>query len=127
MSYVEMMFEILAAHHESACALEMLAQAIGGFTHGGPGGNGENEGGARGPKRPCSSRDFLGTHPSMFTPTAKPLDMKHWLCILKQKFQLLNVTDEQKVRFAGHQLLGSASAWWDTFNTMQLVDHHVTW
>ena len=37
------------------------------------------------------------------------------------------MTDEQKVRFAAQQLLGSASAWWDTFNTMQLVDHHVTW
>ena len=26
-----------------------------------------------------------------------------------------------------HQLLGSASAWWDMFNAMQLVDHRVTW
>ena len=25
------------------------------------------------------------------------------------------------------QLLESASAWWDTFNAMQLVDHWVTW
>ena len=23
--------------------------------------------------------------------------------------------------------MGSASAWWDTFNAMQLVDHRVTW
>ena len=37
------------------------------------------------------------------------------------------MTDEQKVRFVAQQLLGSASAWWDTFNTMQPVDHHVTW
>jgi hypothetical protein len=37
------------------------------------------------------------------------------------------VTDEQKVRFAALQLLGSASAWWDTFNAMQQVDHQVTW
>ena len=37
------------------------------------------------------------------------------------------MTDEQKVCFAAHQLLGSASAWWDTFNTMQPVEHHVTW
>jgi hypothetical protein len=40
---------------------------------------------------------------------------------------LLTVTDEQKVRFAAQQLLGSASAWWDTFNAMQQVDHRVTW
>jgi hypothetical protein len=37
------------------------------------------------------------------------------------------VTDQQKVRFAAQQLLGSASAWWDTFNAMQQVDHRVTW
>jgi hypothetical protein len=33
------------------------------------------------------------------------------------------VTNEQKVRFATQQLLGSTSAWWDTFNAMQSVDH----
>ena len=37
------------------------------------------------------------------------------------------MTEEQKVCFAAQQLLGSASAWWDTFNAMQLVDHHVIW
>ena len=105
----------------------MLAQAIGAFARGGPGGNGENGGGAYGPERPYSYQDFLGTHPSTFTPIAEPLDAEHWLRILEQKFQLLNVTDEQKVRFVGQQLLGSASAWWDTFNAMQPMDHHVTW
>jgi hypothetical protein len=47
--------------------------------------------------------------------------------VLEQKFLLLTVIDEQKVRFAAQQLLGSASAWWDTFNAMQQVDHRVTW
>ena len=37
------------------------------------------------------------------------------------------MTKEQKVRFAAQQLLGPASAWWDTFNAMQPMDHHVTW
>jgi len=31
------------------------------------------------------------------------------------------------VCFATQQLLGSTSAWWDTFNAMQPVDHRVTW
>ena len=75
--------EMLAAHRESACALEMLAQAIGGFARGGPSGNGGNRGGARGPKRPCSYQDFLGTHLPTFTPTVEPLDMEHWLRILE--------------------------------------------
>ena len=39
-------------------------------------------------------------HPPTFTPTAEPLDAEHWLRILEQKFQLLTVTEEQKVRFA---------------------------
>ena len=63
----------------------------------------------------------------MFTPTVEPLDVEHWLRILEQKFLLLIVTEEQKVRFAAQQLLGSTNAWWDTFNAMQPVDHRVTW
>ena len=35
MTHVEMMAEMLATRRESARALEMLAQAIGGFAHGG--------------------------------------------------------------------------------------------
>ena len=31
------------------------------------------------------------------------------------------------MRFAAQQLLGSTSAWWDTFNAMQPVDDCVTW
>ena len=82
------------------------------------GGNGGNEGSGHGPEGPCSYQDFLKMHPPMFTPSAKPLDSEHWLRILEQKFLLLNVTDEQKVRFVAQQLLGSMSAWWDTFNAM---------
>ena len=78
--------EMLVAHHESACALEMLALAIGGFAHGGLSGNEGNEGGARAPAEPCSYQDFLKTHPPTFTLTAEPLDMEHWLRILEQKF-----------------------------------------
>ena len=59
---------------------------------------------------PYSYQDFLKTHPPMFTPTAEPLDVEHWLRILEQKFLLLTVTKEQKVRFAAQQQLGSASA-----------------
>ena len=54
MTHAEMMVEMLAAHRESARAMELLAQAIGGFAHGGHGGNGGNRGGARGPEGPSS-------------------------------------------------------------------------
>jgi len=77
MTHAKMRAEMLAARHESARALEILAQTIGGFAHGGPGGNGRNGGGAHGPERPYSYKDFLGTHPPTFMPTAKPLDVKH--------------------------------------------------
>ena len=39
MTHAEMMAEMLAARRESAHALDMLAQAIGGFVRGGPGGD----------------------------------------------------------------------------------------
>jgi hypothetical protein len=38
---------------------------------------------------------------------------------MEQKFWLLGVADEPKVRFAAQQLLGSAGAWWDTFQAME--------
>ena len=81
MTHAEMMVEMMAAHRESARAMELLAQAIGGFTRGGHRGNGGNRGGARGPEGPCSYQDFLKTHPPMFTPMAEPLDAEHWLRI----------------------------------------------
>ncbi|XP_066341848.1 uncharacterized protein [Miscanthus floridulus] len=121
------MAEMLVARRESARALEMLAQVIGGFAHGGHGGNGGNKGGARGPEGLCSYQDFLKTHPPTFTLSVEPLDAEHWLHILEQKFLLPTITEEQKVRFVAQPLLGSASAWWDMFNAMQPVNHHVTW
>ena len=58
MTHAEMMAEMLAARRESARALEMLAQAISGFTHGGPDGNGGNEGGAALLWGPVPTRTF---------------------------------------------------------------------
>ena len=95
-----MMAELMAAHRESACAMELMAQAVAGFARGGHGGNGGNGGGAHHPEGPSSYQDFLKTHSPTFTPTDEPLDAEHWLRILEQKFLLLNVADEQKVRFA---------------------------
>jgi hypothetical protein len=92
-------FMMLAARRETAHALEMMAQAIGGFACGGPGDNGGNGGGARGLERPCSYQDFLKTIPPTFMSTIEPLDVEHWLRVLEQKFLLLTVTDEQMVCF----------------------------
>ena len=86
MTHAEMMAEMLVARCESARALEMLAQAIGGFARGGSDGNSRNGGGARTPTEPYSYQDFLGMHPPMFTPTTEPLDIEHWLRIMEQKF-----------------------------------------
>ena len=126
MTPVEIMAELLAAcwesaaaHQETARAMDIMAQAIVGLARGGHGGNGGNGGGARHPKGPSSYQDFLKTHPPTFTPSDEPLDVEHWLHIMEQKFLLLDVADEQKVRFAAQQLLGSASAWWDTFHAME--------
>ena len=63
MTHAEVMAEMLAAHRESARAMELLAQAIGGFARGGHGGNGGNGGGARCPEGPSLYQDFLKTHP----------------------------------------------------------------
>ena len=99
MTHAEMMAEMMAAHRESTRAMELLAQAVAGFARGGHGGNGGNRGGARRPEGPSSYQDFLKTQPPNFTLIDEPLDAEHWLRILEQKFLLLNVADEQKVRF----------------------------
>ena len=44
MTHAEMMAELLAARRESARAMDIMAQAIAGFAHGGHGGNGGNGG-----------------------------------------------------------------------------------
>ena len=37
------------------------------------------------------------------------------------------MTGEQKVYFAAQQLLGSAGAWWETFQATELPDHLAIW
>ena len=66
MTHVEMMAELMAARSESAHDMELMAQAVAGFTRGGHGGNGGNGGGARRPEGPSSYQDFLKTHPPTF-------------------------------------------------------------
>ena len=83
MTHAEMMAELMAARHETASAMELMAQAIAGFAHGGHGGNGWIGGGAHRPEGPSSYQDFLKTHPPTFTPTTEPLDAEHWLRILE--------------------------------------------
>ena len=94
MTHAEMMVELLTARCESACAMEIMAQAVASFTRGGHGGNGGNGGGAHHPEGPSSYQDVLKTHLPTFTPIAEPLDVEHWLRILEQKFLLLNLADE---------------------------------
>jgi hypothetical protein len=54
MTLAEMMAEMLATCCETAHALELMAQAVGGLARGGPGGNDGNGGGAHGLERPYS-------------------------------------------------------------------------
>jgi hypothetical protein len=82
MTPAEMMAEVLPTHRETARALELMAQALGGLTRGGPGGNGGNGGGARSLERPCSYQDFLKTNPPTLGPTVEPLDVEHRLRVL---------------------------------------------
>ena len=54
MTHAEMMAELMAACRESARAMELMAQAIAGFAHGGHEGNGGNGSGACHPEGPSS-------------------------------------------------------------------------
>ena len=54
MTHAKMMVELMATHHESARAMELMAQAVTSLARGGHRGNGGNEGGARCPEGPSS-------------------------------------------------------------------------
>jgi hypothetical protein len=69
--------------------------------------------------------EFLATPPT-FTEASESLEVDHWLCTIKSKFDLLNCTENQKTLFAAQQLLGDARAWWASF-TATCPANQVQW
>jgi hypothetical protein len=71
--------------------------------------------------------DFLATHPPVFADATDPLQADIWIRTTESKFGLLHCTEYQKTLYVAQQLRGAAGAWWASYITTLLDDHHVPW
>src|SRR3954468_15628582 len=60
---------------------------------------------------------FLRLNPPLFSSRPEPIVADDWLRNMGRKLATAGCTDEEKVRFASHQLDGPAAAWWDNYTT----------
>jgi hypothetical protein len=77
--------------------------------------------------RETSYLDFSETRPPLFVKAENPLEADEWICIMEQKFGLLQCLETQKPLFAAQQLRGPASTWWGNFVVVQSAGHQITW
>ena len=71
--------------------------------------------------RYSSFKDFMDTKPPVFKEATEPLEADEWINTMKQKFRLLQMTEEPKVEYAAHQLEGPAGIWWSHHRTTYLL------
>ena len=69
---------------------------------------------------------FLRLNPPLFSSSPEPIVADDWLRNMGRKLATAGCTDEEKVRFASHQLDGPAAAWWDNYTTTYPMAN-VTW
>ena len=79
------------------------------------------------PTRGVSLGDFLQTHPPTFAKAADPLDASDWLEEVEKKLDTVGCSDEEKVRYASHQLTGPAATWWLNYNRNRVSEQPVNW
>nr|ABF96925.1 retrotransposon protein, putative, unclassified [Oryza sativa Japonica Group] len=50
-----------------------------------------------------------------------------WLRTVEKKLGLIQCTDQERVGFATHQLVGPTSEWWDSYEASRPEGHTITW
>jgi hypothetical protein len=55
------------------------------------------------------------------------MDADNWLREIEKKLELTELTEEECVTVAAHQLIGTASAWWDSYCDSHLDPLHIGW
>jgi hypothetical protein len=74
-----------------------------------------------------SYSDFLVTHLPIFSGAKDPLEADDWLHTTESKFSLLHYTEYQETLYAAKQMRGLVGAWYISYTTALLADHHVSW
>jgi hypothetical protein len=59
--------------------------------------------------------NFNKLRPPTFDHSADPMDADNWLREIEKKLELNELTEEECVTMAAHQLIGTASARWDSY------------
>jgi hypothetical protein len=55
------------------------------------------------------------------------MDANNWLREIEKKLELTELTEEECVTVAAHQLIGTASAWWDSYCDSHPDPLHIGW
>jgi hypothetical protein len=55
------------------------------------------------------------------------MDAEDWLSDTERKLETVGCNDEEKVRYAVHQLTGPAAAWWVNFKAVQIAGTVINW
>ena len=69
---------------------------------------------------------FLRMNPPVFASSTEPTVADDWLRKTARELTTAGCTDAEKVKFAAHQLEGSAASWWENFTASFPVDT-ATW
>jgi hypothetical protein len=78
------------------------------------------------PHQSCLA-EFLRTHPTTFSQAKDTMEAEDWLKRVEKKLVIAQCTDCEKVLFAAHQLLGTATNWWETYCNTQADVKSITW
>jgi hypothetical protein len=55
------------------------------------------------------------------------MEAEDWLKSIEKKLEIAQCTDPEKVRFAAHQLFGTAAEWWETYRNSHQNVGAITW
>jgi hypothetical protein len=86
------------------------------------GGRGHNQA-----PRDTTYMEFSKTCPHVFVKAEEPLQADEWICVMEQKFRLIQYMETQKPLFAAQQLRGAANTWWANFIAIQPEGPLITW
>nr|ABA97321.1 retrotransposon protein, putative, unclassified [Oryza sativa Japonica Group] len=75
----------------------------------------------------CKLSEFLKTETPTFAIVVEPMEASDWLRTVEKKLGLIQCTDQERVVFATHQLVGLASEWWDSYEASRPEGHTITW
>jgi hypothetical protein len=71
--------------------------------------------------------DFNKLRPPTFDHFADPMDADNWLRVIEKKLELTELTEEECVTMAAYQLIGTTSAWWDSYCDSHPDPLHIGW